>query len=442
MTEPQSNAAAPDSGLARAAITVAGTRVTLLVIGTVVSVVVARSLGPNGRGEYAFVIAVAAVAIAVAHLSVGQAQVYLASIGRDVRSLASNAVPVALGLGLLAIVVVIGSSLLVGYPSKAPFSNPSLLFGLAAVPPSILVLYTNGLLVLAGRIKALNRSALFAGLLQCLLLGLLAFLHELTVATVVLVWTVNACLPLVLSLPVLKPRWASWSWSVAREELTIGLRYHTGMSSLYLLLRIDVLLLAGLRSDREVGLYSLAVALIELTNVATDAVATVVTRRQTNLAMADAAALTARVVGLSVILAAVVSTALALASPLLIPVVYGDVFRGAVPALIALVPGVLALAATRAAGGYLIRLNRPGIVTLLTAGALIVNVACNLALIPRFGIVGAGLASSLAYIILAAAYLGWMYKAANLTLTQFMPHQMLSTAARMLTARLRRGRLN
>jgi O-antigen/teichoic acid export membrane protein len=419
VTFPDTPPAGPEPGLARAAVAVVGTRVTLLVLGTATSVIIARTLGPAGRGEYAFVIAVAAIAVAVAHLSVEQAQVYLVSVGRDVRSLASNAVPLALGLGVLAVGAVITSALLFDYPSSHPFHDTNLLLALAAVPMSILVLFTNSLLVLSGRINALNRSALIAGVVQSALVGIFVLLDRLTVTTVVLVWLLNASLPLFVSLPVLRLRLKSISWSVARQELGLGLRYHTGMASLYLLLRVDVLLLAALRSDREVGLYALAVTLVELTNVATDAIATVVMKRQAHLALADAAELTARVVGLTVVLAVVVSTGLVLASPLLIPLVYGSDFRGTVPAIFALAPGVLALVATRSAGGYLIRLNRPWVVTSLNVGALAVNVAANLALIPILGIVGAGLASSLAYVLLACAYLGWLSRAAGLGASQF-----------------------
>jgi O-antigen/teichoic acid export membrane protein len=421
VTLPDAPGAGPEPGLARAAVAVAGTRVTLLVVGAAVSVAIARALGPAGRGEYAFVIAVAAIAITLAHLSVEQAQVYLVSVGRDLRTLASNAVPLALGLGVFAVGAVFMSALLFDYPSPRPFQDTSLLLALAAVPVSILVLFTNGMLVISGRINALNRGALVAGLAQSVLVGILVLLNRLTVTTVVLVWLLTASLPLLVSLPALRPRRASMSWSIARQELAIGLRYHTGMASLYLLLRVDVLLLAALRSDREVGLYALAVTLVELTNVATDSIATVVIKKQAQLALADAAEFTARVVGLAVMLATVVSAALVLVSPLLIPLVYGRAFHDAVPAVFALAPGVLALAATRSTGGYLIRLNRPWVVTSLNVGALAVNVAGNLVLIPRLGIVGAGLASSLAYILLAGANLWWLSRAAGLRPAQFAP---------------------
>ena len=420
MTE--SDALVPtDEPLARRVVAVAGTRVVLLVIGTVASVVIARTLGPAGRGRYAFDVAIATTAIALAHASIEQSQVYLVSIGTALRRLAANAVALGLTLGALAVGVVLASCLLLGYPTSAPFSDRPLLLAMLAIPASIIVLYVNGLLVLGGRTDLLNRGGLLAGVVQCVALVALAATEHLDVTTVLVVWLLNAALPLVVSLPYLRPRPRDISRELARTELATGLRYHAGLASLYLLLRIDVLLLAALRSDADVGLYALAVGLIELTNVATDAVATVVIRRQVTLGLDEAAQLTARVIGITSVLALAAVSGLLVLSPFVVPLVYGEAFRGSVPALISLAPGVLALAATRSAGGYLIRLNRPWVVTAMTTSAMVVNVALNLLLIPPLGIVGAGLASSVAYFGLAAAYLIWLTRSTGLRPAAFRP---------------------
>lgn len=441
MSAPDDRSAAPlavqqtgpaEPSLARRAVGLAATRVVLLVTGTAASVLVSRALGPSGRGQYAFAVAVAATSVALAHASVEHAQVYLSSTGTQVRRLAANAVALALLLGLLTVGAVLAASLLTGYPSHDVFHDGPLLLAVATVPAQILVLYANGLLVLLGRTDLLNRGALLGGVAQCTLLFALAATGRLSVLMVVVSWTLSGVLPLAVSLPFLRPRRADLSFTTARQELATGLRYHGGLASLFLLLRVDVLLLAALTDDRAVGLYALAVGLIELTNVATDAVATAVVQRQTTATLADAALLTARVVGLTLVLALVAATGLSLASPFLVPLVYGGQFRDAVPALLALAPGVLALAASRSAGGYLIRLNRPWTVTGLATGALAVNVAANLVLIPRTGIVGAGLASSAAYTLLAGAYLTWLRRAGDLQVADFAP--------RLELARLRRAR--
>lgn len=419
-----------ERSLARAAADVAGTRIVLLVLGLGVSVLIARALGPAGRGEYALVVAVSATAVTLGHLSIEQAQVYLTSTGAGLRRLAANAVALGLVLGCLAVAGVFALSALTGYPAQEVESLLALGLGLAAVPFSMVALYANGLLVLEGRTDLVNRAALLGGGAQTALLVALGFAGRLTVTVVVAAWLLNAVLPLVVSLRHLRPSPQQLSWRLARQEAGLGLRYHGGLASLYLLLRVDVLMLAALRSDREVGLYALAVTLVELTNIATDAIATVVLRRQTTSSLADAALFTARVVGLTLVLALVAVLGLVLISPLFVPLVYGQAFSGAVPALFALAPGVVALAATRSAGGYLLRLNRPWTVTALAFTAMLVNVSLNLVLIPVLGIVGASVSSSVAYTLLAGAYVVWLRRSARLRWSSFSPLPLLGRAKR------------
>lgn len=410
-----------EGSLVKAAVAVAGTRALLVVIGTVVSIVIARALGPAGRGQYAFAVAIAATAVSLAHLSVEQSQVYLTSTGTALRRLAGNALALSAGLGAIAMSIIALGCFLIGYPSTDLWSDGPLLLALAGIPLNIAVLYTNGLLVLAGRTDLLNRGMLLAGVAQGSLIVLFAVTGTLTVTVVVAAWLLNAALPLCVALPALRPRLRDASWTLARSELATGLRYHGGLASLYLLLRADVLLIAALRGDRDLGLYALAVAIIELTNIATDAVATVVVRRQVSATMEESAKLTARVIGLTTVLAAAAVLALVAAAPLLVPLLYGGDFRGAVPALYALAPGVLALAAVRSAGGYLIRLNKPWTTTWLALAALVVNVLGNLLLIPPLGIVGAGVASSVAYLLLAGSYLAWFVHRTDVPLRSFRP---------------------
>ena len=409
------------ASLVRTALAIAGTRVLLLVSGVVTSVLIARALGPEGRGQYAVLVAIAGTAVVLGHSSIEQAQVFLVGRGADMSVLSANAVWLGTLLGILVAGVTALVTVALEYPNPRAFQQPALPIALLAVPLSIVVLLTNGLLVLSGRTRVLNRSMLLSGAVQFVLLVIAAIAHRLTVTTVVLAWTLSAGTPLLLTLHALRPHRAHISPGLAREAFGFGIRYHGAMVSRFLLLRVDVLILAAMKDDRSVGLYALAVTLIELTNVATDAVSTAVLQRQTHLPLALSARLTARVVGLSGGLAAIAATALLALSPTLVPLVFGQNFRDCVPALFALGPGVVALAMARSASSYLLRHNRPLVNSAIAFAALAVNATLNLALIPRWGIVGCGLASSVAYVLLAIGHLIWLRQTAGLTSRDFKP---------------------
>jgi len=393
---------------ARIALGIFGTRVVLLSIGIATSVLLARTLGPQGRGEYAVIVAMVGIAVVLGHSSVEQAQVYLVSRRVNMRALAANAV----AFGFLVGAAVAGATAIVAasfaFPYAGVLRQPDLPIALLAIPASLIVLWSNGLLVLAGRIRVLNRAMLLSGVVQVAMLLGFAVSGRLTVTVVLICWTVNAAVPLVLTLPALRPRREDVSVRLARETFAFGLRYHPAMLGLHLLLRVDVLILAAMTDDRSVGLYALAVSLIELTNVATDSVSTAVLRHQTLIPLHESGRFTLRVVGVSAVLAVLMSAGLLVVAPTLVPIIFGEEFRGSLPAVFALAPGVVAIAMARSASSYLLRLNRPLVNSALALSALALNVVLNLLLIPMWGIAGCGVASSIAYVVLAGSNLIWL----------------------------------
>ena len=92
------------------------------------------------------------------------------------------------------------------------------------------------------------------------------------------------------------------------------------------------------------------------------------------------------------------------ACPWLIRLAFGAGFDGAIWPFRLLLPGVVALAIQRPLAGVLLKRGRPGLVSCFGAVALAMNVAFNLLLLPRIGVVAASIGSSLAYLFLAVAY--------------------------------------
>ena len=72
-------------------------------------------------------------------------------------------------------------------------------------------------------------------------------------------------------------------------------------------------------------------------------------------------------------------------------------FAPALPAMLILLPGVVALSVTKVLTGYATGLGRTGMISIVTIGAFLLNVALNLFLIPAFGILGASTASLISY---------------------------------------------
>lgn len=385
------------------------------------SVVIARVLKPEGRGAYFVIMTVAVAAMSLGHFSLEQAHVYLWSRVDARRSLVANSVAFGLGLGSLAGIAAWAIVYLLG-PETFPVTGLGVLgVAMIAVPLGMITLYMSGFLVLDGRLLRLNGARFIAGCVQLALMGLLALTGKLNVYSAIVVWVIFMALPLTAALGAFRARFRDLSMPLAREAGALGASYHLGMAAVFLLFRIDLFFLNSMTTPAEVGLYSLAVTIAELTYLLTDSVAQVMLPRQLEGTMETSGQITAHSVRLNFMFAFVILVGTISLGPFFIPRLFGEEFSGSMPAIIALAPGILALATMRTIGGFLIRLNRPFLISTASVLAMASNVALNLLLIPRFGIVGAGLSSSIVYALLSAFYLIWWRKTGNLKLGDLIP---------------------
>jgi O-antigen/teichoic acid export membrane protein len=94
--------------------------------------------------------------------------------------------------------------------------------------------------------------------------------------------------------------------------------------------------------------------------------------------------------------------------PLLLPVVFGAAFQASVEPFLWLLPGALGFAATAVFSNALVASKSPGLSSLGPLVSLVVGVALDLVLIPRFGATGAAAAASMAFLaggaVAVAAY--------------------------------------
>lgn len=175
--------------------------------------------------------------------------------------------------------------------------------------------------------------------------------------------------------------------------------------------RQDVLVVGALRSEAETGLYGVATTLYALTLLAPNSVmAAVFPRLSAAFGSArgdyhEATILTSKLLTVEGVGVAVVLIA---AGPLVVRALYGADFLAAVPTL-SLLAAILPLHGVNAALGQAMQAaDLQHEMLALTAGAVVVNLAMCLLLVPQMGILGAATAL-LTTSALSAIALGWIY---------------------------------
>ncbi|MEW6059682.1 MAG: polysaccharide biosynthesis C-terminal domain-containing protein [Actinomycetota bacterium] len=392
---------------ARAGIRVAALRLASAVVGFMASVFIARALGPAGRGLYAFPLAVVSIVLALSHMGLEHANVYLAARRVDLRRLWANSSLVAVFAGGLAWATLASAYAVVGGGVLGGVPLSWMVLGLIQMPLLLQALYWTNVLQLAERFLMAVRAALIGSILSAVVTAVLFLTHALTPFRALLLWLLAnvATWGLLLWLG-LRAGLASVApdWRALREGIVFGLKAYVGVTFFFLLLRIDQILVRGYLGFGALGLYSLAVSLSESLWRLTDTFAASLLPHQVRAAPGDERRLGDATARMSLVVAVVLAVVAWLAAPYAIRIAYGAKFDEMLWAFRWLLPGVVALSIQRPMGAVIVKEGRIWLVSYFGAAVLAVNVALNLALLSRIGIVGASIASSVTYVALALLY--------------------------------------
>ncbi|GAA4584382.1 flippase [Planotetraspora phitsanulokensis] len=406
-----------NSSLSKVAQTMAS-RVLRLLLATVTGLLIARSLQPEGRGTYAIIATTAGMAMVIGHFSVEQTQMSLWEEPKRRHRLSANGLLLGLALGTATALVAMTLTFL----GVMPTTSPLLYLALLAVPFGVMTTNLRSIALLRSEVGLANRATVAAALTQCLPLLFLIATGNVTVTSVVVCWTISMAVPSLIFIRALSLRPLRGGGRLACRQLALGSRYHVGVVAFHLLLTVDILLLHALDSATAVGLYTVAVTVLELARIPAEAITQVALPGQAAGTMSDAAEVTARTIRLSLLLSAAFVGMLAALSPTLIPLLYGQAYAGSVAPLLVLAPGMIALFLMRPVEQYLVRLGRPISMTAIPACAVAANVLLNVALIPQWGAVGAALSSTVTYVLMAALEISWFARSAGIPMSALLPH--------------------
>jgi O-antigen/teichoic acid export membrane protein len=195
-----------------------------------------------------------------------------------------------------------------------------------------------------------------------------------------------------------------------REVFAYGARSHASSTSNFLNQRLDQLVISMILPAKQLGLYVIGVTFTSLVVFVGGSMAYATLPNVAGLAaVEERAVLARRLVSLTLLLSALVSIPIIVLAPLLIRGLFGAEFVPAVEITRILVLAVVVLSTNRALEAVLRAVGRPldaGISELVALGTTIAGLAV---LLPLLGIVGAAIASGLAY--LTAGF--WMVRRAT-----------------------------
>jgi O-antigen/teichoic acid export membrane protein len=191
-------------------------------------------------------------------------------------------------------------------------------------------------------------------------------------------------------------RWAV-TLSTVKDALSLGLRGQMGNVATLLNYRLDVFIVNYYRTTEEVGLYALGVLISEIIWQVPNAAAAATLSRTARTVEKGSPEFTCLVCRQVSFLSCVSAVILGLLSTWLVPVVFGAKFRPSAPVIWWILPGTVAFAVGKIVSADLLGRGWPQYNAIFAVFSLVLTVALDLLLVPRMGILGAAIASSVAY---------------------------------------------
>jgi O-antigen/teichoic acid export membrane protein len=385
--------------LVTAAFATYSTNLAVAILLFVNALVVARSLGAEGRGDIAFLLTVATLMGYLGSFGIQEANANLAGSRPELRRpLASNSILFALIFGLVAAVVVVG--LVAAFPAVGGESDRVLLWAaLASIPLVILRIYLTFLLQADYAFAITNLAWVVGPATSLAVNGLLAVLGLITVGTALAAWIGGQALGIGLLITYVA-RHAGLGrpdFRLAARSLGFGAKTHVGRFAGIGTYRVDQWFLGSISGSRELGLYSIAVSWAEMLYYLSGVLVMIQRPELVRAQPAEAAQIAARVVRVALLLALPIAAVLIVAAPILCITVFGEEFRGSVDDLRILALGVVGVVTLDLLGSALNSQRRPMLASSASSVALVVTLALDITLIPAFGGAGAAAATALAY---------------------------------------------
>jgi O-antigen/teichoic acid export membrane protein len=368
-------------------------------------VVLARSLGAESRGVYAYITTVTLILMTFAHGSLEQSHIYLHRLGISIKGLARGAFQFSLIAGGIVSAI---SLILFSWKSSSYDSNP-LAWNIAflSIPAGIFSIFTSSLMNISGKAQLTTEITLRINVVQLFLITMLTITNQISITLVVIVWS--------LSLWTLALLAVRRDYEVLRfnhfqdlvKQLRIGAKYHLGMISIFMLFRVDLLILAKYVDASEIGKYAIAVAFAETLFLISDSSVMSSLKKLVDSSKIEANSISLHLLRQNTFMLIFSAIAVGIFAKLFFPILFGDSYIGSSDMLIVLLPGIVAYGIAKSVFTRINIENSPAKVSAVALISLLLNICLNFILIPKFGGIGAGIATSISYFFLTTVYLLW-----------------------------------
>ena len=396
-------------------------QLTAVILGIIISVILARTLGPEKVGIYSIIILIFTLLGTFGNLGINISNTYFGVKKEYTWSeIASNSLISAFLFGI----IILAALLIFYYFNPLLFKNldPRLLvIASITIPFIILMPYFQNILLGQNRIEEYNLTNITQSIIYLsLIIILLLVVHE-DLWAVIISWTASfviaSIIPIILVYRSTKFK-LHFNLNLFNKSVKFGLQSYLGNVIQFFNYRIDMFLIGVLLNFASVGYYSISVGLAESLWYLPGAVGTMVFARTPVLSDEDRNKSTPRICRNTLFITMILAIILFFTGKYIILILFGSQYLPALEPLWALIPGIIALSICKVLSNEITGRGKPLIVTHAAIISVIMNIPLNILFIPHIGIIGSALASSISYTAAALIVLASFIKISKSTISE------------------------
>jgi O-antigen/teichoic acid export membrane protein len=292
------------------------------------------------------------------------------------------------------------------------------------VPLSMMVRF---LISLLRGVEKADKAA-FVFVIQNIILFLCLFVFvvyfDQNVHAVVAIWSLSLLVPIVTGLWLLRSyltlSLSHFSFPLFRKGLWFGGQISITTIARLLNYRFDQAMLAFMVPIEQVGLYVVAVGFAERLRILPQSIAAAFLPRLTN-ELDQRQSQVAQVYRYTVIISAFSIFIIAILGVPAIYILFGKAYAGSIVSFLWLLPGIAVLGGSSILSCDILAREKPKYSIITGYVTLILNVALNFWLIPKFGIAGAAIASTVSYSFAGSLWIIFYCRESSTSLKEIIP---------------------
>lgn len=370
-------------------------------IGFITSILIARGLGTTNQGQFSYYLLIFGIIASYGHIGIATSTSYfLKKTKIEDRDIINTNISVLLILSIFYIIIIT--------IFRVPiFNNDGYLLIMIWSIYTISLLFSSffvAIYISREDIYVYNKFYIFVNILKGLIIILLYFTNIMNIVSLSIVYAVSELLKIILLIKGIKIKYRfNINIGIITEELKYGIPLYFAGLFIFLNYKVDQIMIKHILGDSELGIYSIAVHLAELAFIFPESIKSAFEGRLYSCERSERKRITAQTIRFTFYSTALICITGILCKPL-ITILYGIEYENAGVAMVILLLGILFASIGKVSPAFFYTDGKPKIHLRVSASVLIVNLICNIFLIPKMGINGAAIASTISYMIFGLFY--------------------------------------